>query len=147
MSGGYHYASTSINHSPECCDAASIAPGLPRAAARTPRVAGTELHVPCQPDIIEEEHALRLPSPRRRGSLILLSFLYNRPHLRRLGRSGRAQFLAARPNAWSVRKTGVERAAIVLSGIEMVHMMRKRRARYAFNPNPPLAEQFEILVP
>jgi hypothetical protein len=41
----------------------------------------------------------------------------------------------------------VERAAIVLSGIEMVHMMHKRQARYAFNPIPPLAEQFEILVP
>jgi len=37
-------------------------------------------------------------------------------------------------------------AAIILSGIEMVHMMRKRQARYAFNPNPPLAEQFEILA-
>ncbi|MDH4984328.1 IS6 family transposase [Aminobacter anthyllidis] len=36
-------------------------------------------------------------------------------------------------------------AAIILSGIEMVHMMRKRQARYAFNPNPSLAEQFEIL--
>lgn len=36
-------------------------------------------------------------------------------------------------------------AAIILSGIEMVHMMRKRRARYAFNPAPSLAEQFEIL--
>jgi transposase-like protein len=37
-------------------------------------------------------------------------------------------------------------AAIILSGIEMVHMMRKRQARYAFNPNPSLAEQFDILV-
>lgn len=37
-------------------------------------------------------------------------------------------------------------AAIILSGIEMVHMMRKRQARYAFNPNPSLAEQFEILA-
>jgi putative transposase len=37
-------------------------------------------------------------------------------------------------------------AEIILSGIEMVHMMRKRQARYAFNPNPPLAEQFEILA-
>lgn len=37
-------------------------------------------------------------------------------------------------------------AAIILSGIEMVHMMRKRQARYAFNPNPSLAEQFAILV-
>lgn len=37
-------------------------------------------------------------------------------------------------------------AAIILSGIEMVHMMRKRQARYAFNPNPSLAEQFAILA-
>ena len=37
-------------------------------------------------------------------------------------------------------------ASITLSGIEMVHMMRKRQARYAFNPNPSLAEQFEILA-
>jgi putative transposase len=37
-------------------------------------------------------------------------------------------------------------AAIILEGIEMVHMMRKRQARYAFNPNPSLAEQFEILA-
>lgn len=37
-------------------------------------------------------------------------------------------------------------AAIILSGIEMVHMMRKRQARYAFNPSPPLAEQFAILA-
>lgn len=33
-------------------------------------------------------------------------------------------------------------AATILSGIEMVHMMRKRQARYAFNPAPSLAEQF-----
>lgn len=37
-------------------------------------------------------------------------------------------------------------AAIILSGIEMVHMMRKRQARYAFNPDPSMAEQFEILA-
>jgi putative transposase len=37
-------------------------------------------------------------------------------------------------------------ASIILSGIEMVHMMRKRQARYAFNPNPSLAEQFTILA-
>jgi transposase-like protein len=34
-------------------------------------------------------------------------------------------------------------AAIILSGIEMVHMMRKRQTTYAFNPNPSL---FEILA-
>ena len=32
-------------------------------------------------------------------------------------------------------------ASIILSGIEMVQMMRKRQARFAFNPNPSLAEQ------
>ena len=37
-------------------------------------------------------------------------------------------------------------AATILSGIEMVHMMRKRQARYAFNPAPSLAEQFDILA-
>ncbi|SFL18713.1 DDE domain-containing protein [Mesorhizobium albiziae] len=37
-------------------------------------------------------------------------------------------------------------AATILSGIEMIHMMRKRQARYAFNPNPSIAEQFEILA-
>ncbi|RTM00447.1 MAG: IS6 family transposase [Hyphomicrobiales bacterium] len=37
-------------------------------------------------------------------------------------------------------------ADIILSGIEMIHMMRKRQARYAFNPAPSLAEQFEILA-
>lgn len=37
-------------------------------------------------------------------------------------------------------------AAIILSGIEMIHMMRKRQARYAFNPSPSIAEQFDILA-
>lgn len=37
-------------------------------------------------------------------------------------------------------------AATILSGIEMVHMMRKRQARYAHNPAPSLVEQFEILA-
>ncbi|MER8537628.1 IS6 family transposase [Mesorhizobium sp. M1005] len=37
-------------------------------------------------------------------------------------------------------------AATTLTGIEMIHMMRKRQARYAFNPNPSSAEQFEILA-
>ncbi|MER8880888.1 DDE-type integrase/transposase/recombinase, partial [Mesorhizobium sp. M0684] len=37
-------------------------------------------------------------------------------------------------------------ASITLSGIEMLHMMPKRQARYAFNPNPSLAEQFAILA-
>lgn len=37
-------------------------------------------------------------------------------------------------------------ANIILSGIELVHMMRKRQARFAYNPNPSLAEQFAILA-
>ncbi|MET3792890.1 IS6 family transposase [Aquamicrobium terrae] len=37
-------------------------------------------------------------------------------------------------------------AATILSVIEMVHMMRKRQARFAYNPCPSIAEQFEILA-
>lgn len=37
-------------------------------------------------------------------------------------------------------------ARATLSGIEMIHMMRKRQARYVYNPNPSLAEQFAILA-
>jgi putative transposase len=37
-------------------------------------------------------------------------------------------------------------AAMILSGIEMIHMMRKRQARYAYNPRPSIAEPFEILA-
>ena len=37
-------------------------------------------------------------------------------------------------------------AATILCGIEMLHMMRKRQARYAHNPAPSLVEQFEILA-
>lgn len=37
-------------------------------------------------------------------------------------------------------------AAIILSGIEMVHMVRKRQARYTYNPSPSIAEQFEMLA-
>lgn len=37
-------------------------------------------------------------------------------------------------------------ANATLTGIEMIHMMRKRQARYAYNLNPSLAEQFEVLA-
>ncbi|CAN0656656.1 protein of unknown function (plasmid) [Nitratireductor aquimarinus] len=37
-------------------------------------------------------------------------------------------------------------ATATLAGIEMINMMRKRQARYACNPNPSIAEQFEIIV-
>ena len=50
------------------------------------------------------------------------------------------------PRAANARLQVDGTARIILSGIEMVHMMRKRQARYAFNPNPSLAEQFAILA-
>jgi transposase-like protein len=37
-------------------------------------------------------------------------------------------------------------ARTILSGIEMVHMMRKGQAKYAHNPPPSLAEQFDLLA-
>jgi transposase-like protein len=36
-------------------------------------------------------------------------------------------------------------ATMILCGIEMVHMMRKRQVSYTLNPAPSLIEQFEIL--
>jgi hypothetical protein len=38
-------------------------------------------------------------------------------------------------------------AQAILSGVEMIHMMRKQHAHCARNPQPSLAEQFEILEP
>lgn len=40
----------------------------------------------------------------------------------------------------------ISSARIILDGIEMVHMMRKRQARFAYNPRPSIADQFEILA-
>jgi transposase-like protein len=37
-------------------------------------------------------------------------------------------------------------ARVILSGIEMVHMMRKQQAKYACTRQPSLAEQFERLA-
>ena len=37
-------------------------------------------------------------------------------------------------------------AKVTLAGIEMIHMMRKQQARFAFNPSPSLAEQFDLLI-
>jgi transposase-like protein len=37
-------------------------------------------------------------------------------------------------------------ARTILSGIEMVHMMQKGQAKYAHNPPPSLAEQFDLLA-
>jgi putative transposase len=37
-------------------------------------------------------------------------------------------------------------ARTILGGIEMVHMMRKGQAKFACNPQPSLAEQFERLA-
>lgn len=36
--------------------------------------------------------------------------------------------------------------AIILSGVEMIHMMRKRQARYPYDPRPSIAQQFGILA-
>jgi putative transposase len=37
-------------------------------------------------------------------------------------------------------------ARVILGAIEMVHMMRKQQAKYACNPQPSLAEQFDLLA-
>jgi transposase-like protein len=37
-------------------------------------------------------------------------------------------------------------AAATLDGIEMVHMMRKRKGRFAYNPTPSLKQQFEAIA-
>jgi len=37
-------------------------------------------------------------------------------------------------------------ARVILCGIETVHMMRKQRAKDAGNPQPSLAEQFDLLA-
>jgi transposase-like protein len=37
-------------------------------------------------------------------------------------------------------------ARLILGGIEMIHMMRKGQAKYAQNPQPSLAEQFDLLA-
>jgi transposase-like protein len=37
-------------------------------------------------------------------------------------------------------------ARVILGGIEMVHIMRKQQGKYARNPQPSLAEQFELLA-
>jgi putative transposase len=37
-------------------------------------------------------------------------------------------------------------ARVILGGIEMVHMMRKHQANYTRNPQPSLADQFEMLA-
>ena len=37
-------------------------------------------------------------------------------------------------------------ARVILSGIEMVHMMRKGLAKYACNRQPSLAKQFDLLA-
>jgi transposase-like protein len=37
-------------------------------------------------------------------------------------------------------------ARVILSGIEMIHMMRKGQAKYACKRQPSLAEQFDLLA-
>ena len=40
----------------------------------------------------------------------------------------------------------INSARVVLSGIELIHMMRKGQAKYACNPLPSLVEQFDLLA-
>ncbi|MGF9762366.1 IS6 family transposase [Microvirga sp. 0TCS3.31] len=40
----------------------------------------------------------------------------------------------------------IDSARAILSGIEMVHMMRKQQAKYACRQQPSLAEQFDLLA-
>lgn len=37
-------------------------------------------------------------------------------------------------------------ARVILCGIELIHMVRKQQANYARNPQPSLAEQFDLLT-
>jgi putative transposase len=37
-------------------------------------------------------------------------------------------------------------ARAILGGIELVHMRRKRQAKYAGNPQPSMPEQFHLLA-
>jgi putative transposase len=37
-------------------------------------------------------------------------------------------------------------AQVILSGIELIHMMRKQQAKYACSQPLPLAEQFHLLA-
>lgn len=37
-------------------------------------------------------------------------------------------------------------ARVILSGLELVHIMRKQQAQYACNPQLSLAEQFHLLA-
>ena len=40
----------------------------------------------------------------------------------------------------------IDGARVILGGIEMVHIVRKGQAKYARNPQPSLAEQFDLLA-
>ena len=40
----------------------------------------------------------------------------------------------------------IDSARAILSGIEMVHMMRKQQAKYACNQQLSLSEQFNLLA-
>ena len=39
-----------------------------------------------------------------------------------------------------------DRARVILSGIELIHMMRKQQAKYACSRQLSLAEQFHLLA-
>ncbi|MFC5386788.1 hypothetical protein ACFPLB_12535, partial [Aquamicrobium segne] len=52
--------------------------------------------------------------------------------------------ISAEINSPGFKSTGS--AATILFGIKMVHMIRKRQAKYVYNSTPSLAGQFKILV-
>ena len=50
------------------------------------------------------------------------------------------------PCASDARFKSADSARAILSGIEMIHMMRKQQAKYACNQQLSLAEQFHLLA-
>lgn len=40
----------------------------------------------------------------------------------------------------------VASAESIFSGIEMIHVMRKRQAKFPYNPCPSIIERFEMLA-
>jgi hypothetical protein len=91
-------------------------------------MADRELQVPA--DRPQDDLRRELPTFER----VLVILLHYQPLSTPSGRSSsRTSFKAATEPA-------------ILGGVEMVHMMRKGQAKYARNPQPSLAEQFEVLA-
>ncbi|WP_448955887.1 IS6 family transposase [Labrys neptuniae] len=86
------------------------------------------------------EHRLRNPSRRALKSIQIRTSLYLNNRIeqdhRRVKRRTRAM-LGFKSMAC---------AEVILSGIELIHMMRKQQARFAYNPRPSLKAQFELLA-